>query len=251
MMLRRSAGILCVLVVAIVALAAFAPATLADRRIAALTAGRLRISDADGTLWHGRGYVSDARGAWRVPISWTLAPAALLRGAVAVHFEPLADGGGPRGSVTLHEGAIELRDVSLTVPAAAAPRTLTDATPIELAGDIVIATPALRYDTVGSDGALDLRWERARLAWNDAMLDLGTVTARLVPRGRALAGSVTNAGGMARVDGDIALAPDDASARLTIVPGPAAPPAIANAIAALGTPDPNGGVRLQWRVGAK
>jgi hypothetical protein len=250
-MMRRSAGILFVLIVAIVALAAFAPATFADRRIAASTASRLRISDADGTLWHGRGYVSDARGAWRAPVGWTLAPAALLRGEVAVHFEPFADGGGPRGSVTLHEGTIELRDVSLTIPAAAAPRTLTDATPVEFGGDVVIATPSLRYNTVGSDGSLDLRWERARLAWNDAMLDLGTVTARLVPRGRELAGSVTNAGGMARVDGDIALAPDGASVRLTIVAGSGAPPAIASAIAALGTPDPNGGVRLQWRVGAR
>jgi hypothetical protein len=250
-MLRRSAGILFVLIVAIVALAAFAPATLADRRIAALTAGRLRISDADGTFWHGRGYASDARGAWRVPIAWTLAPAALLRGAVAVQFEPLADGGGPRGSVALHEGAIELRDVSLTFPAAAAPRTLTDATPVELAGDIVLATPSLRYDTASSDGALDLRWERARLAWNDAVLDLGTVSAHLAPRGRDLAGAVTNTGGTARVDGDVALAPDSATVRLTIAPGPAAPPAIASAIAALGTPDPNGGVRLQWHVGPR
>jgi hypothetical protein len=83
------------------------------------------------------------------------------------------------------------------------------------------------------------------------VLDLGTVSAHLVPRGRELVGSVTNAGGVARVDGDVALAPDGATVRLTIAPGPAAPPAIASAIAALGTPDPNGGVRLQWRVGAR
>ena len=251
-MLRRAAGILFVWIVAIVALAAFTPATFADRIITASTAGRLRLADADGTLWHGRGNISDARGAWRVPIGWTLSPAALLRGAVAVQFEPLADGGGPRGNITLRENAIELRDLSLTFPAAAAPRVLADATPVELGGDIVVVAPALRYDMGGSgDGALDARWERARLAWNDAALDLGTVSAHLVPRGRDLAGAITNIGGMARVDGDIALAADSATVRLTIAPGPAAPPAIARAIAALGTPDPNGGVRLQWRVGAR
>jgi hypothetical protein len=128
---------------------------------------------------------------------------------------------------------------------------LTDATPVELGGDIVVTAPALRYDTGGGDGAFDARWERARLAWNDAVLDLGTVSAHLVPRGRDLAGAVTNTGGMARVDGDVTLAPDSAMVRLTIAPGPGAPSAIANAIAALGTPDPNGGVRLQWHVGAK
>jgi hypothetical protein len=128
---------------------------------------------------------------------------------------------------------------------------LTDASPVELGGDIVVTAPALRYDAAGGDGALDVRWERARLAWNDAVLDLGTVSAHLVPRGRDLAGAVTNTGGTARVDGDVALAPDSATVRLTIAPGPAAPPAIASAIAALGTPDPNGGVRLQWHVGPR
>ena len=158
----------------------------------------------------------------------------------------------PRGNVTLRENAIELRDLSLTFPAAAAPRTLTDATPVELGGDIVVVAPELRHDMSGSgNGALDVRWERARLAWNEATLDMGTVSAHLVPRGRDLAGPVTNTGGTARVDGDIALAPDSATVRLTITPGPAAPPAIASAIAALGTPDPNGGVRLQWHGGAR
>jgi uncharacterized protein YdeI (BOF family) len=250
-MLRRSSAVLLVLIVAVVALAAFAPATLMDRGIAAATEGRLRISDADGTLWHGRGDVADARGAWRIPVGWAVAPTALLRGAMGVEFEPLADGGGPRGNVTLQERAIELRDVSLTIPAVAAARTLTDASPVELAGNIVVAAPAFRYVMSGGDGALDVRWERARLAWNDAMLDLGMVTAHLVPRGRELAGAITNAGGMARVDGDIALGPDIASLRLTIVPGPSVPPPIASAIAALGVPEPSGGVRLQWRIGGR
>ena len=250
-MLRRSIAVLLVLIVAIVALAAFAPATLVDRAIAAATEGRLRISDADGTLWHGRGYVADTRGAWRIPVGWALAPTALLRGAMMVEFEPLADGGGPRGNVTLQNGAIEMRDVSLTIPAAAAARTLTDASPVELAGNLVVTTPALRYVMSGGDGALDVRWEHARLAWNDAMVDLGTVTAHLVPRGRELAGAINNAGGMARVDGDIALGPDSATARLVIVPGSSVPPAIASVIAGLGVPEPSGGVRLQWRVGGR
>ena len=89
------------------------------------------------------------------------------------------------------------------------------------------------------------------MAWSDALLDLGMVTAHLVPRGRELAGAITNAGGMARVDGDIALGPDSATVRLTIVPGPSVPPPIASAIAALGVPEPSGGVRLQWRVGGR
>ena len=43
----------CALLVA--AFAAFAPATLVDRRVAAATGGKLRVVDAEGTVWTGRG----------------------------------------------------------------------------------------------------------------------------------------------------------------------------------------------------
>ena len=67
----------------LLAIAAFAPASLLDRRIAAATGGKVRLVDATGTVWNGRGALANAAGTWRAPIAWTVAWAALATGTLA------------------------------------------------------------------------------------------------------------------------------------------------------------------------
>jgi general secretion pathway protein N len=250
-MLRVTLTLLVALVVAIAAFALVAPASLLDGRLAASTAGRLRLSDAEGTVWRGRGAIGDSRGQWRVPIAWRIVPLSLAQGALAWTFEPLADGSGPRGDVTLREGSVELRNVGLALPAVALRSWAADVPLPEPGGDLRLDAPRFTYDFRAGDGAIDVRWERARLVWNGAVLDLGTVRGRVAPRGADLAGTLDNAGGAARVDGDIALAGSNVTVRATIAPGPDVPPEIARGLAALGTVDANGAVRIEWRTRAQ
>ena len=59
-------------VIIVGALAAFAPASLLDARIASATDGRLRVAETSGSLWRGSGLLGAADGRWRIPVAWTL-----------------------------------------------------------------------------------------------------------------------------------------------------------------------------------
>src|SRR5689334_4517648 len=101
-MTRVSIVVLWLLIVAGIALVAFAPATWLDRRVAAATTGRVRLNAAEGTVWRGRGVIVDSHGAWRIPLEWRIAPTALLRGDLDVEFEPAASDA-PRGRLILDD----------------------------------------------------------------------------------------------------------------------------------------------------
>lgn len=66
------------------ALIATAPATLADAGLQGASDGRLRLADAQGTLWSGTGQIEvrDAGGRTGVAksLAWRVAPESLLRG---------------------------------------------------------------------------------------------------------------------------------------------------------------------------
>lgn len=250
-MLRPAVAILVALSLAVIAFVALAPASLLDRRLAVATAGRLRLSDTEGSVWRGRGVVTDDRGEWRVPVAWRVAPLALLRGELEWAFVPSADGSGPRGTVTLRENGVELQNTTLAVPAVAFQSWSRELPLPQAGGDLRFDAPRFRFDFRSGEGAIDLRWERARLVWNGTLLNLGTLNGRVAPRGADLAGSLDNSGGAARVNGDFVLSSSGIDVRATIVPGPDVPPEIARGLAALGTPDGSGGVRVAWRSGKK
>ena len=76
---------------------------------------------------------------------------------------------------------------------------------MQAGGEWLLNSPEFRYDGSRTEGAIDVRWDRARLASNGSALDFGTLTAHLVPQGGALAGTLVNVGGDAQIDGDVAL----------------------------------------------
>jgi Type II secretion system (T2SS), protein N len=250
-MMRISIALLWLFVVAVVALFALAPGTWVDRRVAAITEGKIRINDAQGTVWRGRGALGDSRGTWRIPVTWRIGPLALARGALDIEFEPSPAGGGPRGRITLENGSAEVHNVELRAPAAALRTLAPVALPVEAGGEWLLYSPEFRYDGRRAEGVIDVRWDRARLASNGSALDLGTLTAHLVPQGGALAGTLANVGGDAQIDGDVTLAANGATVKANIAAGPGVPPDVARTIAALGTPDANGVVHVQWQIAAR
>jgi general secretion pathway protein N len=235
--LRVALPILFLLIVA--AFLAFAPASLADARLAAATDGRVRLADATGTVWRGAGVLTDAHGTWRLPLAWRASPLAALRGVADVDLAP-------QGRLVAN-GGVAVNDLRVSLPAAALAGVLPSVPAVDTGGDLLLDAPAFRFDGRGGDGALSLRWDRARAVVNGSLLDLGDVTARVTPRENGLAGTLTGDGGALRVAGDFAWSNGQASVNATLTPVGSLPPEIARVLSAIGPADANGAVRASWR----
>ena len=111
----------------LLAIAAFAPASLLDRRIAVATGGKVRLVDATGTVWNGRGALASEAGTWRAPIAWTVAWTALATGTLAVAFEPDVGMTLPRGTLDAASTGVSLHDVTIELPRARWPTPCPDA----------------------------------------------------------------------------------------------------------------------------
>jgi len=237
------AGLLLVAIIGV----SLAPATLAEGRLAAATNGALRLHDARGTLWRGEGVLTDARASWQLPFAWTIDASTLPAGELRVTLAPVGTANEPAGVVGIATQQVSLRDVRATLPAQALAAVLPMRDAPALGGDVSIDAPSFRWTGTAGDGALNLRWMRARIATAAGRLDLGTVDVAIAPQGARLAGRVSNAGGDVRVTGSLGLTADGNDGDLTIAPLPGAPPALLRALATLATPDASGAVRVTWR----
>jgi len=233
------------------AIAAFAPASLLDRRIAAASGGKVRLVDATGTVWNGRGALANETGTWRSPIAWTVAWTALAKGALAVALEPVAGTTTPRGTLDATTTGFSLHDVTIELPARALADALPGRVPVVLGGTVTLAAGEFAWDGQRGRGAFDVRWRDARLVAAGTIASLGSVDAAFVPQDGSLLARVTNSGGDVRIDGTVTLAAAGGSADLTVVAQPGAPDAIARALTGLGTPDGSGAVRIAWRSDAR
>jgi len=105
----------------------------------------------------------------------------------------------------------------------------------------------LNWNGLRGDGTATARWSGARVAGNAATLALGTVTVNFSPREGGIQGRIANVGGDARIDGEMTWGSDGIATSATLAPLPSTPPAAMRALAALGTSDASGAVRVQWR----
>jgi len=235
----------CALLVA--AFAAFAPATLVDRRVAAASGGRLRIADAEGTVWRGRGALADATGAWRLPVAWSVDAAALARGAFAVALAPPSGAATPTGAVDLAGDGLALRDVRVEIPAAALGGALPVRVPVTLGGTVAVTAADFATGAGALRGQVSARWRDARVAAGGTVANLGTVDVTLAPQDGLLAGRITGSGGDLAIDGTVTLSAASADVDATLTPLASAPEIVGRALAALGPPNAGGGVRVTWR----
>jgi hypothetical protein len=235
--------------VAIVALLAavvvFAPASLVDSRLNAMTDGQVRLAATEGTVWRGRGTVVMGDGVPRIPLAWQLDPWSLARGEALITLDAPADGvGPPRGRVTLSVGKANVERLEFTVPAAAiAARVPVPG--LQAGGVVEVTVEDLVVAGAVSRGTLRLQWRDARLAADgQSTMDLGTVAATLSARQGALVGPLTARGGTIRIDGETTLAPGGVRLAARLVPEPSATAADRAALAMLGTPTADGSVSI-------
>jgi hypothetical protein len=230
----------------LIALVWFAPASLVDGQISSATQGRLRLAAAHGTLWRGGATLTDATGAWALPLDWRVEPSLSPRAVVLV-LEPAPGRAEPRGHITLLDGTLHVAGLSLAVPAAALDGAFVARGQWTPGGELTLDASSFDWNGTAGSGALNLRWRGARIAGGGSMLDLGTLTLDLAPRADRLRGRVANDGGDVRIAGDVDLSGAGASVDATLTPTSSAPREMVRALSALGTPDAGGTVRVQWR----
>jgi Type II secretion system (T2SS), protein N len=236
-----------VVAVLIATVIAFLPASLIDGRIASMTQGKVRLADAAGTVWDGRGILTDGAGTWRLPLGWTISRADVLRGVHAVALHPVDGASIPSGTVEVVDNGVRVRALQVELPAQAIFGALPMRPMPAFGGTIAVAASDLAWNQEAHTGGLEAHWRGARVASGDNVADLGTVDLAAAPQDSRLVGKMTNSGGDVRVDGTVNIAAGTVAVDATVTPTPGAPANIARALASVGTPDANGTVRIGWR----
>ena len=249
--MRPTAILIALVLLLAAAFAVFAPAALLDARLDAATQGRLRLADTSGTVWSGRGIATNAQRTWSLPLGWKVDPLRLVRGDVAVTLQPADAGDLPRGAIVWRDATLTLDGVAFTVPATVLGASTGAGNLMAFGGFLAFDAPHLSWSANGGDGSASVRWSGARVSGMAGNIALGTVSANLAPRNGRIEGRVENRGGDVRIDGEFAWSPAAIEVNATLAALPSTPPAIVRAMGALGTPDANGAVHVQWRSGSR
>ena len=245
--MKIAAIVVVVLAAIVAAVVAFMPASLVDGRVASLSQGKLRLADASGTVWEGRGVLTDGAGTWRMPVGWSISKSDVLRGVHVVTLKPVDGAASPTGAIEAVGGGLRMRDVRVEVPAQALFGTLPIKPLPAFGGTVSVIANDLAWNQASKSGGFEAHWRGARVASGDNVADLGTVDLVAAPKDARLAGRLTNSGGDVRIDGNVTFDAGAATVDATLTPNPGAPANIARAIAAIGTPDASGSVRIGWR----
>jgi Type II secretion system (T2SS), protein N len=203
--MRRTAVILVAIVAIALVAVAIAPASLAGLAVERASRGALTLTDADGTIWQGRGSLT-AGSVLRLPVAWSIDAWPLLRGEIRLHVSPpTATGQAVRAVIIAQRNAVTLHELEVTLPAGIvsifAPRS-----GFRTSGELRIAAPSLDWTPGTFLGGARVDWREARLAFgNDAGIGLGTVSASLTAVGDRLTGPVTNEGGEVELRGTLSI----------------------------------------------
>jgi general secretion pathway protein N len=145
------------------ALIAFAPATLVDARLERASDGRLRLAEAQGSLWSGAGWIeirdADGRAGVAKRLAWRVLPGPLLRARLVAEVE--LDHAARPFPVTVSLSRIEIADAGISVPAAVLGLGMPRIAPLRLTGDVLVDIPHLSVERGRMDGDATLKWRAA------------------------------------------------------------------------------------------
>lgn len=146
-----------------VALVVGAPAGLLGARLADLSGGRIHLTQAQGTLWSGRGRIElrddSGRTGLALPCAWRLRPESLWRARLVYALE--VGGAAPAAALALSWSRVELSGVAVEIPAAALASLHAALVPLGLTGDVAVRIEGLRLEPDATHGSATLHWRTA------------------------------------------------------------------------------------------
>jgi general secretion pathway protein N len=142
------------------ALAAMAPATLLDARLAQVSGGRIRLADAQGTLWSGDGLIEvrDAvgRSAYRSLLAWRLSPASVLHARLV--YDLAFGRQATRFRLAASPSRVEIGGVDVRLPAGVLGLALPKLAVLELGGELRLQIGDLVVGSRYLRGGATLQW---------------------------------------------------------------------------------------------
>jgi general secretion pathway protein N len=178
------------------------PATLADVVLQRVSAGKLRLAEARGTLWSGAGQLEiiDAGGQAGIArnIAWHALPGSLLHGRLVCEVE-LASGA-PRFAVMVFPTRIEVMDADIGVPATVLGIAVPKLAPFGLGGDLLIHVTHLAIGGNGAQGNATVQW-RAATSTHAPVSPLGDYELRFENSGTLTAVTLRTLAGALQIDG--------------------------------------------------
>lgn len=183
-------------------LVVLAPATLIDAGLRRATAGRLRLAQAQGTLWSGSGVleIRSTNGASGVgkDLSWVVQPRALLH--AQLDYAVNLDRAKRSFPVHISVRGIELSNVDFSLPASALGVAVARMAPLGPRGDMDFHIANFSR----ADGTLAMN---AVVTWKDAssalttVAPLGTYQLRVKSAGQLLNATLRTSNGPLQLDG--------------------------------------------------
>ena len=200
--MRRKLLLLAALTLAF--LVARAPARLVDGLVARVTDGNLRLMQAEGSLWHGRGVLASREAGGRslnpwLPLAWDFDPGAPARLALAWTF---TTSGSPLARLEASHAGIALSGLALHAPADAALSPIPHpAARGGWQGDLTLESPRWTCPPDGRcSGEARLLWRGARSALFPGR-PFGDYEVRVAADAGSLRFTLQTLGGALRADG--------------------------------------------------
>jgi general secretion pathway protein N len=179
-----------------------APATLLDTGLRRASDGRLRLAQAQGTLWSGSGQLeirdSSGRGVGKA-LSWTLQPRALLHGRLDIDLD--IDHAAKHIPLRIAMHRVEASDIDLSLPASALGVAVPGIAPLGPSGELAIHVA--KFSLVGGDAFVDgvVTWRDAGSALT-SIAPLGSYELRLGGEPGAVNATLRTISGPLHLDGN-------------------------------------------------
>lgn len=161
--MRRWNMVAVALGVYVVVLVVTAPATLVDAGLQRGSQGRLRLAQANGTVWSGSGQmeIRDASGTAGIAkaFAWHVLPESLLRGHLVCEIE--LDLPAKRFPVTVSLTSVELAGADISLPATVLGLGIPKLAPLGLTGEVLIHITTLSVARNAMQGNATVRWRAA------------------------------------------------------------------------------------------
>lgn len=189
------------------ALSIMLPATLLDAMLDAHSAGRLRIAEARGTVWSGSGRLElrarDLAAAAGLELRWRWRPAAGSPASFALGIGPASGAASAKLDLTI--AGIEVTNLAFVAPAAALSLLVPALHPLQLAGELRVASPKLLVAGGTVSGSGTVSWANAGSALTPVW-PLGSFIADVVASGNGARVALRTISGPLRLDGTAAWA---------------------------------------------